>query len=178
MNLPGGRIWTVGHSNRTFVDFVALLRAHAIECIADVRRHPGSRAHPHFNADALARSLPQESIAYRAFEDLGGRRVAAPSSHNGAWRNASFRGYADFMETEDFAAALCRLIEHAARQRTAIMCSEAVWWRCHRALISDALKARGHTVIHLMGVHKAVEHPYTGPARVEHGKLSYQASGT
>lgn len=171
--LEGLVVWTIGHSTRSLPEFVGLLEAHGIECLADVRRHRGSRAYPHFNADALARSLPDARIHYQPFLDLGGRRAASPASRNGVWRNASFRGYADFMETDAFEAALWRLCEQARRRRTVLMCSEAVWWRCHRALISDALKAKGATVLHIMDTGKAVQHPYTGPARVENGVLHY-----
>ena len=171
--LEGLVVWTIGHSTRSLPEFIALLGAHGIECLADVRRYPGSRAYPHFNADALARSLPDAHIAYQPFLDLGGRRPTSSASRNGVWRNASFRGYADFMETDAFEAAFSRLCEQARRRPTALMCSEAVWWRCHRALISDALKARGATVLHVMDTGKVVEHPYTAPARVRNGAVHY-----
>lgn len=171
--LAGLVVWTIGHSTRSLAEFVALLESHGIECLADVRRHPGSRAYPHFNADALARSLPDAHIDYHPFIDLGGRRPTSSASRNGVWRNASFRGYADFMETDAFQTAYSRLYQQACRRRTALMCSEAVWWRCHRALISDALKADGATVLHIMDASKVVEHPYTAPARVENGALRY-----
>ncbi|MCO5068105.1 MAG: DUF488 domain-containing protein [Kiritimatiellae bacterium] len=168
-------IWTVGHSTRTLAEFLELLAVHGIEAIADVRRFPGSRKYPHFNRDALEVTLPAAGIAYVPIPELGGRRHPRPDSHNTVWRNESFRGYADFMETDAFRAAIATLRERAHRQRVAVMCSEAVWWRCHRSMIADYLKASGARVLHIMDRHACEEHPYTSAARVENGRLLYTA---
>jgi len=168
-------IWTIGHSTRSIEEFIGILRAQQIEAIADVRRFPGSNRFPHFNDQRLARTLDTAGIEYHHFPELGGRRKVVLNSRNGAWRNEAFRGYADYMETEDFAAAIKRLLEAAASKRTALMCAEAVWWRCHRALISDYLKARGHSVLHILSASQIEEHPYTSAARIVNGKLSYAA---
>src|SRR5881394_2255304 len=130
-------IYTVGHSTRTLDDFIALVRAHGVKAIADVRRFPMSRRHPHFNRESLSDSLATEDMKYFWVPELGGRRRPRPDSENTAWRNESFRGYADYMETADFAAAMRQLEEIAAANPTAILCAEAVWWRCHRSLIAD-----------------------------------------
>ncbi|HKO88707.1 MAG TPA: DUF488 domain-containing protein [Burkholderiales bacterium] len=169
----GLTVWTIGHSTRSLEEFIALLRQNHIEVVADVRRHAGSRKFPHFNPEALARGLHEAHIGYTAFPDLGGRRTAKPDSANTAWRNASFRGYADYMETPPFKAALGRFIAVATQQRSALMCAEAVWWRCHRSLIADVLKVDGAKVLHIMEAGKSVEHPYTTAARVDNGHLSY-----
>ena len=168
-------IWTVGHSSRTLDDFLALLQGHGIQQVADVRRYPGSRAHPHFNPDALASALDRAGIAYLSFPELGGRRKPKPNSVNTVWRNSAFRGYADYMETQEFREGLDRLVACAKQGRTAILCSEAVWWRCHRALIADALKASGIRVLHIMSQERAAEHPYTSAASVVNGRLHYGA---
>ena len=167
------RIWTIGHSTRSIDAFVALLRWQTIELLVDVRRFPGSRRHPQFNSGLLADALSENGIAYRHVPELGGRRTARRDSRNTAWRNASFRGYADYMETSEFAAALDKLMAGGATRRTAIMCAEAVWWQCHRSLIADALKARGVEVLHILDGPKLVEHPYTAAARVVDGRLDY-----
>jgi uncharacterized protein (DUF488 family) len=169
-------IWTIGHSTRSLEEFVDLLHGEEIEVVADVRRYPASRMHPHFNAGALGQSLPANGVRYEGYPDLGGRRAPAAASANTRWRNASFRGYADYMETPAFAEALGRLTDAAARARTAIMCAEAPWWRCHRALIADALKSRGVEVLHIMGGERLVAHPYTSAASVVDGKLYYGPS--
>lgn len=166
-------IWTIGHSSRPLADFLALLQAPGIESVADVRRHAGSRSFPWFGAESLARALEACDIRYVPFPDLGGRRRVNPESRNTIWRNTSFRAYADFMETKEFAAARMRLEQLALETRTAIMCSEAVWWRCHRAMIADALKAGGWCVLHIMDGGKFVEHPYTSAASIEGGSLTY-----
>lgn len=168
------RIWTIGHSTRSGDEFVSVLQAHGIEALVDVRRFPGSRRHPQFNAEALAQTLAEARIAYLGFgEDLGGRRRPRQGSHNTVWRNPSFKGYADYMETERFARALESLLRVAAERPTAIMCAELLWFRCHRALIADVLKARGVEVIHIHGPDAAVRHPYTSAARVVAGRLCY-----
>jgi uncharacterized protein (DUF488 family) len=175
VNEPGDplTVWTIGHSSRTFFEFLSLLQSEHVGLVADVRRHPGSRAHPHFNPDPLASALAAVGIEYRPFPGLGGRRKPTPTSSNTAWRNVSFRGYADYMETPEFRVALDRLVESAKERRTALLCSEAVWWRCHRAMIADALKVDGVKVLHIMDGPKVVEHPFTAPARIVDGKLRY-----
>lgn len=167
-------IWTIGHSNRSAEEFISLLKDQDIALLVDVRRFPGSRKWPHFNKEKLEALLKGEQIAYKHKEDLGGRRKPNPDSKNIAWQNASFRAYADYTETDAFQAALQELMEFAARQRTAIMCSEAVWWRCHRGLIADYLKVKGWAVNHMLSLGKVQEHPYTAAAIVVDGKLSYQ----
>lgn len=166
-------IWTIGHSTRSFAEFVSLLHSFKIRTLVDVRHFPGSRKFPQYNKDALETSLPQENIEYIHLVDLGGRRKPEPDSHNDAWRNESFKGYADYMETEQFKDSLHTLEAIAAKAPTAIMCSEAVWWRCHRSMIADVLKLRGWTVNHIMGQANAPEHPYTSPAKVVDGELDY-----
>lgn len=171
----GRMIWTIGHSSRPLAVFIGLLTAARIQQVADVRRFAGSRAFPWFGAEPLAASLAEAGIGYLACAGLGGRRRARPGSRNTVWRNASFRAYADFMETPAFAQNLDRLERQAGRCRTAIMCAEAVWWRCHRALIADALKARGWQVLHILDGRTA-EHPYTSAASLVDGKLEYGAA--
>lgn len=166
-------IWTIGHSTRPLDEFIGLLRSERIELLADVRRYPASRMHPHFDAEALRVSLIAEGIGYEGLTELGGRRQPRADSANTRWRNASFRGYADYMDTAAFESALGRLMSAAANARTAIMCAEAPWWRCHRALIADRLKANGVEVLHIMGRGNATEHPYTAAANVVDGVLSY-----
>lgn len=169
-------VWSIGHSSRPLADFLELLQRQQIERIADVRRYPGSRAHPHFNPDPLAASLEDAGIEYSPFPDLGGRRPPSPASTNTIWRHPAFRGYADYMETPEFRLALDRLREAAGEMRTALLCSEAVWWRCHRSMIADALKASGAEVLHIMERGKVVPHPYTSAARVVGGELRYGAA--
>lgn len=166
-------IWTIGHSTRTSAEFLALLAANAIEAIADVRRYAGSRKHPQFNPDALRDSLGAIGIQYVALPELGGRRRPRPDSRNTVWRNEAFRGYADYMETPEFGAGIERLLELARHKHTAILCAEAVWWRCHRSLIADWLKAHSVEVRHIMGAEKTEVHPYTSAARIRNGVLSY-----
>jgi uncharacterized protein (DUF488 family) len=168
------RIWTVGHSTRTIDVFVSLLEKHGIKVLADVRSLPGSKRYPQFNKETLADSLGKAGIRYEHFPELGGRRKPRPDSPNTAWRNESFRGYADYMETEEFHKGVKRLLDVAADAGpTAITCAEAVWWRCHRALISDYLKARRIEVMHILDANKAELHPYTSAAQIVNGKLSY-----
>ncbi len=169
------RIWTIGHSTRAIDEFVSLLKENGIELLADVRTWPGSRRYPQFNKEALMESLNAHGIRYEHFPELGGRRTPKLESRNTAWRNTSFRGYADYMETEQFQTGIERLLDVAAATGpTAIMCAEAVWWRCHRALIADHLKARGVEVIHILSANKVEPHPYTPAARIVHGELSYK----
>jgi uncharacterized protein (DUF488 family) len=149
------------------------LTANEIGVLADVRRFPASRKYPHFNQASLQDSLAEAGIEYRAFPELGGRRRPRPDSENTVWRNASFRGYADYMETEEFREGISRLTDIARRTPTAIMCAEAVWWRCHRALIADYLKSCGATVHHIIGPGKTEVHPFTTAARLAEGQLRY-----
>ena len=168
------RIWTIGHSIREIDDFISILEAQGIKLIADVRLLPGSRRYPQFNQDALAKSLSENGIGYEHFPELGGRRKPKPDSRNSAWRNEAFRGYADHMETEEFRKGIDRLIDLAEKiGPTAVMCAEAVWWRCHRALISDFLKARGIEVVHIMDAKKTEPHPFTSVARIVNEQLTY-----
>jgi len=166
-------IWTIGHSTRGLDEVFQLLRAFSIEALADVRRFPASRRYPHFNGDALRQSLGGIGIEYSHFPELGGRRQPRPDSPNTLWRNASFRAYADYMESDEFQAGVQRLLELAQRRRTAIMCAEAVWWRCHRALIADYLKATAISVCHIIDAKKSEENPFTSAARLREGKLTY-----
>ena len=190
------RIWTIGHSTRAIDEFISLLEENEIKLLVDVRAWPSSRRYPQFNKDTLAESLNAHGIRYQHFPELGGKRKAKPDSGNTAWHNASFRGYADYMETEEFEKGIERLLDVAAQGaapkafgaevkhdgweavtpwRTAIICAEAVWWRCHRALIADYLKARGVEVLHILGANKVDPHPYTSTARIVNGELSYAA---
>lgn len=166
-------IWTVGHSNRSFEDFKELLNSAEIELVADVRRIPGSRKHPHFGKDQLPAALAAVGISYLHLPELGGRRSVQPDSPNTVWRSASFQAYADHMSSNEFASGLDKLLTVAAESRVVIMCSEAVWWRCHRSLIADRIKADGHQVLHLMSPGKHPEHPYTSAASLVNGELSY-----
>lgn len=166
-------LWTIGHSTHAVEEFIGLLASYKIETLADVRRFPGSRKYPHFNADALCRSLTAEGIEYLSSTELGGRRKPLPDSHNTIWRSESFRGYADYMETDAFADAIERLLEVARVKRMGVMCAEAVWWRCHRALISDYLKATDINVVDILGAEKSTVHPYTSAARIVDGQLTY-----
>ena len=168
------KIWTLGHSTRSFDEFVAILNSFDIKHLVDVRRFPGSRKFPQFNKDQLEISMPENNIKYSHLEDLGGRRKALPDSKNTIWRNASFMGYADYMETPAFKEALEILKKIAMNDRIAIMCSEAVWWRCHRSMVADALKAEHWEVMHIMGLDKGQEHPFTKPAKIVNGRLSYK----
>jgi uncharacterized protein (DUF488 family) len=168
-------IWTIGHSTRPLEAFFELLSRHAIEAIADVRRFPGSRRQPQYGQAALSASLAERGVDYLWIEALGGRRRPRPDSPNTAWRNLSFRGYADHMESAEFRRGMAELMELAARKRTAIMCSEAMWWRCHRSLVADALCASGIEVVHILDAAHTRRHPLTAPARVIDGRLSYAA---
>jgi uncharacterized protein (DUF488 family) len=168
-------VWTVGHSTREIEEFVGLLSGYGIGVLADVRRYPASRKFPHFNTENLSASLEGSGMEYLPLPELGGRRRPRPDSRNTAWRNLSFRGYADYMESDDFRSGVGRLLESARARRTAVMCSELLWWRCHRALVADHLKADGVHVIHILGPEKSAVHPYTSAAQVVAGKLSYES---
>lgn len=161
-------IWTIGHSTRTREEFLAAIASFGIEVLADVRRYPGSKKYPQFNVDALEQYLPESGISYLQQPALGGRRKPRPGSGNTIWRNEAFRGYADYAETGDFGRAMDELKSVAVHRRVAYMCSEAVWWRCHRAIISDYLKEEGWTVMHILKENSAVEHPYTTAFRATH----------
>ena len=171
-------VHTVGHSTRSAEELLALLAGHEIGGLVDVRRFPASRRHPQFSRDALEAALAAAGIAYRHEPDLGGRRTPSPTSPHTSWRVAAFRGYADHMETPEFAAALARLIGLAEGQRVAILCAEAVPWRCHRRLIADALVARGLEVRHVIGRGAASPHALDANARVlAGGRLLYDGGG-
>jgi uncharacterized protein (DUF488 family) len=187
-------IYTIGHSTRSLDELVELLHVHHVNRLADIRTVPRSRRHPHFSADALGVSLPAQGVSYRHFPGLGGLRKPRKDSRNGAWRHEGFRGYADYMETASFRDALADLISladadgperpgrHLERRadllgppdtRVAIMCAEAVWWRCHRQLTADALLARGIEVRHITSTAAAAAHKLTEFARVVDGQVQY-----
>jgi uncharacterized protein (DUF488 family) len=167
-------IWTVGHSNRTFDEFVACLRAHDIGFLVDVRRYPGSRKYPHFNVGPLVEGLAGNNVRYLHIVDLGGRRKTNPDSANTGWRNLSFRAYADYMETAEFRQATAELLNIASQTRTAYMCSEALWWQCHRRLISDFLVMKEWKVLHILSASKTAAHSFMEPAKIVDGKLTYE----
>lgn len=166
-------IYTIGHSTRSITDFISLLKEFGIEVLADIRRFPGSKKYPWFNKENLEKELRKNNISYIHMEDLGGRRKVQPNSQNDRWRNDSFRGYADYMETDEFKKAVLELEKTASEKTTAYMCSEAVWWSCHRSMVSDYLKAAGWKVLHIMTHGKAEEHPYTSAARITDGNVCY-----
>ncbi len=168
-------IWTIGHSTHPIGEFLGLLSAARMDIIADVRSFPGSRKYPQYGKEALATTLAAHGIDYDWLPALGGRRRVAPDSPNTAWRNTSFRGYADYMSSPQFAQGLGQLIQLASQGRTAIMCAEALWWRCHRSMIADALSVRGIEVVHILAAKHSVVHPMTAPARVVGGALTYVA---
>ncbi len=170
----GLSIWTLGHSTRSPEEFDELLLAHKIEVLVDVRSFPGSRRYPHFNKPELSRQLDSIGLTYLHLPALGGRRRPSPDSKNTAWKNSSFRAYADHMESEEFGQGIEALLELAQTKRTAVMCAEALWWRCHRSLIADYLKAKGVEVIHIVDAVKTQTHPYTSAARIVDGQLSYE----
>ena len=156
-------------------EFIDLLKEHSIKLLVDIRRFPGSRRHPQFNSTTLAQSLPTAGIIYQLLSQLGGRRPSRPDSINLGWRNAGFRGYADYMQTEEFRCALEGLMGYGMSKRTAIMCAEAVPWRCHRWLISDTLLVHGWTIVHILSTKKTQIHPVTAFAKQEGGQLIYPA---
>lgn len=168
------RIFTIGHSTHPIEDFLALLSRHEIVTLADVRSYPSSRRWPHFNQDELKRAVERAGIEYRWFKSLGGRRHSkgAESPHT-AWQIPAFRSYADYADSDDFRAGLAELIALAERKRIAYMCSEGLWWRCHRRIISDHLIVRGWTVMHIMPTGKLTEHALPDFARVENDRLIY-----
>ena len=173
----GGRVtlWTIGHSTRPVAKFMALLRAHGIQRLIDVRTIPRSRHNPQFNLDQISRSLEEARIHYLHMPALGGLRHARRDSINTAWRNASFRGFADYMQTPEFAVALKELMRLARSRRTAIMCAEAVPWRCHRSLVADALLARGFNVEEITSETSTRRHTLTPWSRVAGQRVTYPA---
>lgn len=171
-----GEVWTVGHSTHGFPAFLAILQAHGIEAVADVRRFPGSRRHPQFGAEALATSLAASGIAYHWFAELGGRRRPDPLQAEGSgWRHPSFRAYAQHLQTEEFAQGLHALQHVAQACRTAVMCSEVLWWRCHRRLVADAMLYCGWRVVHILGAAECSAHKLAAPASATPSGLSYLA---
>jgi uncharacterized protein (DUF488 family) len=171
-------IFTIGHSTRPATDFVSLLTAHGVRTLVDVRTIPKSRHNPQFNGDALKATLAASRIGYVHEPDLGGLRKPRADSVNDAWRNTSFRGYADHMQTPAFEAAIDRLVERGRQGPTAIMCAEAVPWRCHRSLVADALLARGHEAFEIVSESKATPHKLTSFARLDGQRVTYPATGT
>ena len=164
---------TIGHSTRTLDDFIALLKAHAVAKVVDVRTIPRSRHNPQFNLETLPDSLSKAGLKYIHMQGLGGLRHSKPDSPNSGWRNASFRGYADYMQTPEFENNLKRLIELAKEDRVAIMCAEAVPWRCHRSLIGDALAVRGISTVDIMSPGHSQVHTLTPFAKVRGTKITY-----
>ena len=166
-------VHTLGHSTLSLAEFRGLLATHEIHGIADIRRYPVSRRHPHFTREALAAALADAGLSYDWLPGLGGRRPARPDSPNLGWRNASFRGYADHMDSREFRDELTRLLAIARARPTAILCAEAVPWRCHRQLVADALVARGLCVRHILGRRAASEHSLTAFARLVDDRIVY-----
>jgi len=166
-------VWTIGHSTRTLEEFVHVLRAHDIEAVVDVRRFAGSRRLPQFNEGALREGLETAGIAYRWLPSLGGRRTAAPDSINTGWRHPAFRGYADHLASDEFAAGLAELLAIAGGVRTTVMCAEMLWWQCHRRLIADVLVSLGYEVLHIQTEKPADPHRLIDPAHLVDGTLSY-----
>lgn len=160
-------IYTIGHSTHSLAEFLAMLDSFAIKTLVDVRSLPGSRKFPQFDQDNMELALAENGIHYRHLKSLGGRRKVHKDSKNIRWHHSAFRAYADYMETEEFEEGIKELVDIARQSTTAIMCAEALWWRCHRAMLSDYLKAKGWTVLHIMKVNKVEEHPYTSAARIE-----------
>ncbi|MBW7838558.1 MAG: DUF488 domain-containing protein [Chitinophagaceae bacterium] len=167
------QIFTIGHSTHTFAEFLGMLKSFDIEVLADIRHYPGSARYPQFNKDTLSVTLEQNGIEYIHIVDLGGRRKIHKDSPNTRWHKDVFRAYADYMATESFLNGIKALKAIAMKRRTAYMCSEAVWWRCHRSLVSDYLKAKGWDVQHIMGQGKSEAHPYTQAARIVGDKVFY-----
>lgn len=166
-------VWTVGHSTRSLPEFLTVLAPYGIEAIADVRRFPGSRHQPQYDKPALEAALHAAGLAYLSIPALGGRRQPASNTPNAAWRHPAFRGYADHLAGDEFAAGLFELLMLAWGLRTAVMCAEFLWWRCHRRMIADVLVSLGARVIHIMDGTTAQAHKLTAPARVVRGVLTY-----
>jgi uncharacterized protein (DUF488 family) len=166
-------MFTIGHSNRPLAEFLEILKAHGVELLVDIRTAPRSRYNPQFNRDALPPALAAEGIAYEHMPGLGGLRHPRKDSINMGWKNASFRGYADYMQTEEFRENLEKLLELSKGRTAAVMCAESLPWRCHRSLVADALTARGIPVKHIMSTATANPHKMTAFARVENKRISY-----
>ena len=169
-------MWTVGHSTRSLPELTTLVRAHGVTLIADVRRFPRSRRHPHFNVETLPAALAGAGLGYVHLPGLGGLRREQPDSVNRGWRNPAFRGYADYMQTPEFAHELDRLQSLGGAGRVAVMCAEAVWWRCHRSLIADALVVRGVRAEEIIGPTRTQAHGLTAFAKVEGQAITYPNS--
>lgn len=174
---PSGTLWTIGHSTREWEAFVEILHEAGIECLVDVRRFAGSRRNPQYSPLAMGPALQAAGIDYVPIPELGGRRAPQPGSLNGAWRVAAFRGYADNMTSAEYEGGRARLMRLAAARPTTVMCAEAVWWRCHRRLISDDFILRGWQVLHLMALGKVQPHPLNPAARMCDGVVRYPAQG-
>ena len=155
-----------------------MLKSFDIERVVDVRSYPGSRKFPQYNKETLIDALPENDIQYTHLRELGGRRKVNKDSKNTTWRVAAFRGYADYMESDEFKEGIKILEEIGLKEKVAYMCSEAVWWSCHRSMISDYLKVHGWKVMHIMAIGKEDEHPFTGPAHLAEGELSYEDDGS
>ena len=166
-------IYSIGHSTRSLDEFLNMLRSFDIKILTDIRSLPGSRRFPQYNMENLKTSLEEIGVQYIHLADLGGRRKVKKDSKNNRWNNDSIKGYADYMETEEFENAVVKLEHSALEQPTAYMCAEAVWWRCHRSMVSDYLKAKGWAVLHIMATGKVQEHKYTSPARIVDGNVFY-----
>ena len=166
-------VWTVGHSTRPLADFLGLLAAYRIEVVADVRRFPGSRSQPQYQQATLSAALGSAGMDYLALPELGGRRRPAPDTANTGWRHPAFRGYADHIDGEEFAGGLFELLMVARGLRTAVMCAEILWWRCHRRLIADVMVSLGARVTHIRDAKTAGTHRLMMPARVVGGALTY-----
>ncbi len=175
---PQPTVYTIGHSTRSGAEFLAVLETYAIEVLVDVRRLPGSRRLPQFDSATLGRSLAERGIDYRWIAQLGGRRRSDARSRNTGWRHPAFRAYADHLVTEEFADGLFELLMLARGRRTAVMCAEVLWWRCHRRLISDVLVVLGLTVVHIFDAETQERHRLAAPARMVGAELSYEAEGT
>ena len=178
MNRSAPVIYTVGHSTRTIEELVEILRAHGVERLVDVRTIPRSRHNPQFSRQVLSKALHNRHLGYRHMKALGGLRHARSDSINTGWRNASFRGFADYMQTSSFETALDRLVQLADEKPTAIMCAEAVPWRCHRSLIADALTARGYEVRDIMSATSAKPHVLMPMATVRNHRVTYPLAAT
>jgi uncharacterized protein (DUF488 family) len=168
-------IWTIGHSTRSIDDFIAVLEAHAIEVLVDVRRFPGSRRLPQFHSSELATAVARHDIGYRWLGELGGRRTTAPDSPNDAWDHPAFRGYADHTATDEFASGLFELLMVANGAHTAVMCAELLWWRCHRRIIADVLVSLGYDVRHIRDTSDAESHRLAPPAHIVDGTLTWSS---
>ena len=166
-------VWTVGHSTRSLAEFLAILAPYRIEAVADVRRFPGSRRQPQYNQPALAVALHTAGIDYISIPALGGRRQLASKAPRSAWRHPAFQGYADHLDSDEFAAGLFELLMLAWGLRTAVMCAEVLWWRCHRRMIADVLVSLGARVVHIRDAKTAQAHQLAAPARLVRGVLTY-----